>query len=59
MLTHIKKYGAICLLGIQGFALMLTLLYLGFSSDHVRGGTVFGGERISYVLVNEDLGATE
>jgi len=53
----IKKFLAIFLLGMQALFLILILLYLSLGSDNVRSATVFGSEDVSYVLVNEDLGA--
>ena len=53
----VKKLLSIFLLGVQALTLILVLLYLAVGSEHVRDVLSAEGGNVSYVLVNEDLGA--
>ena len=55
---RIKTAFAPIVLGLGTLVLSAVLLYLSIDSDNVRSMTEAGTDNISYVLVNEDLGAT-
>ena len=55
---NLKKLIAPILLGIGAIVLTVSLLYLAIDSDNVRSATALGTNSVSYVFVNEDLGAT-
>ena len=57
MLQKIKKGLSVALLGAKALVLVLILIYIGLLSDDVRIMSTMGATDVSYVLVNEDLGA--
>jgi len=57
MLQKFKKGLSLLLLGAKAVVLILILIYIGLLSDDLRILSTLGDMDVSYVLVNEDLGA--